>query len=133
MRTRPIEESDIPRLEELWKQKGFECNKPDFSLLNGEVLVDDSGVVRMAILDRPTTELYMFLDKSEWAAPGMKWSGFERLHEAERKNLAERGVEDSHVWVPRCARSFAHKLRKFFGWVNSSGPDGSWVGLTRQV
>lgn len=133
MHTRPIQPSDIPRLEELWEEKGFDCVKPDFARIGGTVLVDNDGTVRMAIADRRTTELYMFLDRGKWATPGMKWTQFERLHEAERVSLQERGYEDAHVWVPRCARSFAHKLRKFFGWVDSNGPDGTWAGLTRDV
>lgn len=133
MHTRPIQPSDIPRLEELWEQKGFECNKPDFAKLGGEVLVDDEGVIWMAIADRVTTELYMFIDNSKWAAPGMKWTLFERLHEAERQSLQARGYEDAHSWIPKRKRSFAHKLRKFFGWVDSSGPNRDWDGLTRLV
>ena len=133
MITRPIQHSDIPRLIELWEQKGFKCGTPDFTLLHGEVLVDDGGVIRMAIADRMTAEAYMFIDRSKWESPGMKFLLFGRLHEAARRSLLQRGITDIHSWVPRCARSFARKLGKFFGWVNSSGPDGSWTGLTRDL
>lgn len=133
MFTRDLEESDIPRLKELWKQKGFECRTPDFTKMKGTVLIDDEGIVREAALDRVTTELYFLVDHSKWATPGMKWTQFERLHEAERRSLEARGFEDVHAWIPTMARSFAHKMKKFFGWVNSSGPDNDWLGLTRDV
>lgn len=133
MITRAIQSSDIPRLKELWEQKGFKCGTPDFSALRGEVLVDDHGIVRMAIADRITAEAYMFIDRGKWESPGMKFMWFGRLHEAERRSLAQRGLTDVHSWVPPCWRSFARKLGKFFGWVNSSGPDGSWTGLTRDL
>lgn len=132
MTIREFRQSDIPRIEELWEQKGFECAKPDWEKIKGMVLVDDLDVVRETVLDRVTTELYFLVDHGDWAAPGMKWTQCERLHEAELKFLAERGFEDVHAWVPHLWRGFARKLRKFLGWVNSD-PDGTWIGMTRDV
>jgi hypothetical protein len=133
MMIREFEQGDIPQLERLWAEKGFECRQPDFSRMGGMVLVDEAGVIREAALDRITTEIYFLMDRSAWETPGMKWTQFERLHEAERRSLEQRGFEDVHAWVPRAWRSFARRLKRVFGWVNSNGPDGSWCGLTRDV
>jgi len=130
---RDLEQSDIPRLQELFSSQGFECNAPDWSKLKGQALVDADGVIRMVLADRPTVEEYMLIDKGNWATPGMKFELFQELHEAERVSLQQRGIEDCHIFVPPCARSFAHKLKKFLGWVNSLGPNGDWIALTRDV
>ncbi len=124
--------SDIPQVMALWEQKEFACRTPDFEKMAGMVLEVD-GAIREAALDRKTSELYFLMDKSNWETPGMKWTHFERLHEAERRSLEARGFEDVHAWVPPMWRSFARRLGRVCGWVNSSGPNRDWEGLTRDV
>lgn len=132
MKIRALEQSDIPRIQELFAQQSFEYVQPDWSKLQGQALVNDQGVICMVLADRLTVEMYMLADKGEWAAPGMKFELFQQLHEAERRNLRQRGIDDVHAWIPKCARSFARRLQKVMGWVHSSGPDG-WLGLTRNT
>jgi hypothetical protein len=125
--------SDIPRILELFAGKGFECTEPNWERMGGVALVNDEGIIRMVAADRKTVEEYFLIDQSDWATPGMKWHYFERLHEAERRSLLARGYEDVHAFIPPIWRSFARRLGKVFGWVNSLGPEGKWFAITRDL
>lgn len=125
--------SDVSRLKELFSQQNFEYTQPDWGRLRGKVLVDDNDVVVIALLDRPTVEMYALVDSREWATPGMKAANFEMLDRASRIDLRARGYEDQHCWVPPARKAFARRMQKFFGWVQSSDPADPWLGLVRKI
>lgn len=132
MTIREFRQSDIPRVEEIFRQQGFEYSKPDWEKMIGGVLEDETGVVRIALLNRPTVEAYALVDQGKWAAPGMKATQFERLDQMVIADLKRRGYTDEHCWTPPACRAFARRLQKFFGWGKSAGPD-NWLGLVREL
>lgn len=125
--------SDVPRLQEIFAAQNFEYGEPDWSAMCGKVLVDDGGIVQIALLARKTVEMYALVNSSPWAAPGMKATGFARLDEAVKLDLKQQGYTDQHCWVPPICKAFSRRLQRFFGWNNSNGPDGDWAGLSRHI
>lgn len=125
--------SDVPRLKEIFSQQIFEYGEPDWTQLWGKALVDDGGILRIALLSRKTVENYALVDSGKWAAPGMKATGFARLDEAVRIDLRQQGYKDQHCWIPPMCKAFSRRLQKLFGWNNSNGPKGDWAGLTRNI
>lgn len=125
--------SDVPRINEIFSQQSFEYMQPDWKAMTGQVLVDENGVVVLALLARPTVEMYAVMDSSEWATPGMKVEHFAELDRVEIKDLRMRGYTDSHCWVPPIMKAFANRIQKFYGWVKSSDPADPWLGLTRKI
>lgn len=107
--------------------------QPNWAALRGKVLVDENDTVLIALLDRPTVEMYALIDSAEWATPGMKAINFEQLDRAARRDLKARGYEDQHCWVPPACRAFARRMQRFFGWVKSSDPADPWLGLVRKI
>ena len=126
-------ESDVPRIREIIQGQKFSYQEPNWQKMFGKVFCDDSGTVQIFELSRPTVEMYSGIDSGDWATPGMKAASFEMLDHASRQELRARGYEDQHSWVPPLCRAFARRMQRYFGWVKSSGPDGSWLGLTRDV
>jgi len=132
MLVRAFEERDIERVKEIFAQQEFEYLEPDWERMIGGVIEDDTGVVRIALLNRPTVESYALVDRTAWATPGMKAKEFERLDRAVIKDLKGRGYTDQHAWVPPVCRAFLRRLYRYFGWVKSSG-DENWTGVVRHI
>jgi len=132
MTIRPIEAGDIPRVREIFSEQGINYEQPDWMKMIGGVLEDDNGVVRIALLNRPTVETYAVVDKSNWASPGMKATQFERLDHAVIEQLKALGYTDQHSWVPPICKAFKRRLMRFFGWTESAGPE-NWTGLVRYI
>jgi hypothetical protein len=119
-------------VQEIFSAQQFEYDEPAWAAMSGKVLEDESGKVQIALLARPTVEMYALVDSGKWAAPGMKITQFERLDDAVRVDLSQQGYTDQHCWIPPVCRGFMRRLQKYFGWVKSDGPEG-WTGLTRGV
>jgi len=132
MKIREFINSDIPRVKEIFSEQGIEYEQPDWGKMVGGVLEDDNGVVRIALLNRPTVEAYALVDKSKWAAPGMKATQFERLDRVVIEQLKGLGYTDQHAWVPPVCAAFLRRLMRFFGWIKSAGPD-NWTGIVRHI
>lgn len=129
MRIRPLESADYPRIQELFEQQGFKYSLPDRREFVAAMAVEDDGVV-MAILARPTVELYMLAD-ANWKTPAMRFEALRKIHESMRLELHGKGFRDVHVWVPPQKKSFVQRLKKSFGWVGDGSPE--WTCLTRST
>ncbi len=126
-------ESDVPGIRAIIRSQNFSYEEPNWKKMWGKVACDESGVVRIFELARPTVEMYSGIDSSDWATPGMKAANFEQLDYASRQDLRMRGYEDQHSWVPPFCRAFARRMQKYFGWVKSSDPAEPWLGLVRKI
>lgn len=125
MKLRAIESSDLGRLRELFAQQGFEYDFPDLRMMVGALALEDEGRIVQAVLARPTTELY-FLADSAWRTPQWRMHGLREIHEAMRRELAGKGFEDVHVWIPPQKKNFISRLMRSFGWTRPQ-----WTNLTR--
>lgn len=133
MKIRPLEQADIPRIQEIFSQQSFEYMQPDWKAMTGQVLEDEKGTVMLALLARPTVEMYALLDSSDWATPGMKVEHFAEVDRVEIKDLKMRGYVDQHCWIPPIMKAFAKRIQKFYGWFKSSDPADPWLGLVRKI
>ena len=110
---------DWQRLQEIFEAQGFDYTlPPESAFLESSTFVAD-GQIQMAILARPTVELYMLSDKG-WGTPGMRFLALRAVHEDMRKKLVARGIQDAHVWLPpEVERPFGSRLRRSFQWAPS--------------
>lgn len=118
-RVRECQESDLPRLREIFAKQGFEYDFPDLAaaqFVAKQVVVDDNDVVQMAVCARQTVELYMLAD-GEWSTPKWRFEALKAIHESMRKDLAAKGFEDAHLWLPpQLVKSFSRRLMRCFRW-----------------
>ena len=130
MKVRQAESADFPRIQQLFEQQGFAYQLPDRrEFVAGQVVEDEHGVV-MAILARPTVELYMLADPT-WKTPAMRFEALRKIHESMRLELRAKGFHYVHVWIPPQKKSFVQRLKKSFGWVGDGSPE--WTCLTRST
>lgn len=124
--------SDLPALHELYVEQGFEYSEPDWLKTIGSVLADENDVPLIALMGRPTVEMYALVKKGLWATPGIKAEYFKRLDLAVIQQLRAKGYEDQHSWIPPQCRAFVRRLMKELGWVRTDGKD-AFVGLMRWI
>jgi len=129
VKVRQCESADFPQLTRLFEEHGFSYVLPDRREFVAAQVIDDNGV-QMAILARPTVELYM-LSNPTWKTPQMRFEALSKLHESMRLELRSKGFRDVHVWVPPQKKSFVQRLKKSFGWTGDGSPE--WTCLTRST
>lgn len=128
MKVRDCEPSDLPRLQELFNQHGFEYDLPDLSRMLSAKVVESDGAIVQAILARTTVEVYMLGDQ-QWSTPALRFAALQKIHEAMRQELVIKGIEDVHCWLPpQVAKSFGRRLRHSFGWAKPL-----WEHMTRST
>lgn len=124
MITRKAEPRDFPVLQEIFRKQGFDYSLPDFGSTNiiaKRVLVDAHDVPVMGAIERVTTESFGFFDPG-WETPGWRLAGFKILHASMQRELREKGITDTHCWIPpEIEKSFGRRLKKF-GWVKTIWP-----------
>lgn len=123
--------SDIPRLEQLHKEAGFDYPFPklDKDFLPVPVIVDENNQVVMAIASMPCVEVFFFMDKN-WETPGMKMEAFRLIHEFARRELSRKGFVEVNAFLPpEIEKSFGRKLIKKFKWRKGLG----WPCFSRRL
>lgn len=130
MTVRPLKPEDIPQLQAIYEEMGFDYSFPD--LLSPEfvdvTVLEDGGRPIMAIASRKTVEAYLFMDKS-WGTPAWRQEGFMQVHLAAHKAIKALGFRDAHCWVPpQIVRSFGRRLERVFGWRKSA-----WDVFSREL
>lgn len=132
MTTRKYQRSDKPALEAIFKRMNMPYELPDLDSNNfiaRRVLVDAEGRPLMALGARVTTEMYMLIDPDWDETPGWKMVRFEQMHEAMRRELLEKGITDTHAWLPDDkARNFGRRMMRQFGWSRPL-----WTDFTRDL
>lgn len=115
MKVRQVESLDWPRLRQLFEAQGFDYELPSRDEFVAGHAIDDNGIP-MAILARPTVELYMLADPN-WKTPQWRFEALRKLHESLRLELRAKGFRDVHVWLPpQKEKSFGRRLMRSFGW-----------------
>lgn len=115
MNVRPLRQSDVPRLHELFLAQNIDYEFPPIEKLLVHVLVDDKDEPIMAVAARKTAELYLLCDPG-WRTPAWRWEALLKLHEAVRKELERQDYDDVHIWIPPQLKSFGKRLMRKLGW-----------------
>jgi hypothetical protein len=121
---------DLDALRQMHARQGFEYAFPDISdpiFVSRLVIEDESSRVVMASLARLTCEMYLLMDPKA-GSPQERYARLAELHRIGEADLAARGLDDAHAWLPpTIARRFGRRLEAF-GWV----PDNKWTPYCRQ-
>ncbi|SRR5713101_53220 len=117
MKIRHATAGDAKALKAIHAQMGLDYELPDLNKMAGRlVFEDDAGVVRMAILLRPTVEAYMLVDREDKVSARERWSRFLCMHKAAMQDAVSQGIEDAYAFLPpQLDRSFGRKLKRL-GW-----------------
>jgi hypothetical protein len=132
MKIREFRRADVPRLRELYRGQNLDYAEPDWTGMIGGVLVDENDVVQIALLARPTVEMYAVVSQENWATPGIKVQQFKRLDAAVVGQLRGCGYQDQHAFIPPQFRAFVRRLLCELGWVRTDG-EPKYVPLLRWI
>ena len=117
--------ADIEELKRLHAESGFPYTFPNLRdplFVSKLVLEGEDGGVEMAALARLTCEMYLLVNRNECDAR-RRWYDLLHLHVAGAAELAAKGLEDAHAWLPpTIARRFGRRLEAL-GWVR----DDAWT------
>lgn len=129
MKIRDFLETDESRIKELYEAQKFDYPLPEpKEFLEDLILTDDHNRPMMRIAALNMVELYLIVDP-DYETPGMRFEHFKLLHEAMRIRLQKQGVVGAHIFLPpQIKTSFARRLKKKLGWVQSN-----WTCLFRRV
>jgi len=126
MLVRPYTESDLEALRHMHASQGFDYPFPDLAdpiFVSKLVLEDDAGKNAMASLARLTCEMYLLVDREARVPPDRRWAQLLALHAAGERDLAARGLDDAHAWLPPpVAKRFGRRLGAL-GWQR----DDTWT------
>ena len=130
MSVRQYVASDLDHLRQMHAAQGFDYAFPDVTdpLFLSKLVVEDSGRPVMACLARLTCEIYLLVDR-EAGSPSERFRWLLDLHRAGEADLAARGLEDAHAWLPPpIAKRFGRRLEAF-GWIR----DDKWTPYCRHL
>ena len=120
MRSRPMEERDIPAIEAIHAVAAYKFPLPDLrsAMIEGaEVIVDQHDVPVLAAVAKRGVEIYLFCPPGGSIHPAVKIDGIRLLHESLRNTIVAKGYNEAYACVPpEIERSWGRKLRKLFGW-----------------
>jgi len=127
MRIRNYRPEDEPALKQMHAAQGFDYAFPDLAnplFVSKLVLEDDDGRSLMAALGRLSCEVYLLAEPKS-ASPGERFLQMLLMHEAGRRDLEARGLDDVTCWVPPgIEKSFGRRLERL-GWVRDPWPSYS--------
>lgn len=127
MRIRTFRPEDEPALKQMHAAQGFDYAFPDLAnplFVSKLVLEDDDGRPLMAALGRLSCEVYL-LAKPRAASPRERFLQMLLMHEAGRRDLEARGLDDATCWVPPpIEKAFGRRLERL-GWVRDPWPSYS--------
>ena len=118
--------ADLDALRRMHASQGFDYAFPNLAdpiFVSKLVVEDDTGKLAMASLARLTCEMYLLVDRGAGVAPAVRWSQLLALHSAGERDLAARGLDDAHAWLPPAiAKRFGRRLATL-GWQR----DDTWT------
>ena len=131
MKIREYTEADLDALRRMHARQGFDYDFPDIAdpiFVSKLVAEDDAGRVAMASLARVTCEMYLLADPQA-GTPRDRYARLLALHDAGRRDLLARGLDDAHAWLPPpIAKRFGRRLAAL-GWVR----DDAWTPYCRRL
>jgi hypothetical protein len=121
MRFRPLIDSDVPVLREMFERSGFEYTLPDLRgpLMESVIVVADENdqPVAAAAAER-IVQLFLFIKEDEHPAAKLHW--IKMLHEGLATELRTKGYHSCDAFLPpQVEKSFGRRLMRNFGWVRN--------------
>jgi hypothetical protein len=130
MSVRDLRDSDLPQLEAMHRQQGYDYPLPDFrdaEFVSKQVVVDEHDRPYMVLVARRTVELYLLCDPG-YGTPGLRWMAIKTLRDAMSGVLKALGFTDVHAWIPPAIeKSFTRRLKRM-GWTKAA-----WNCYARKV
>lgn len=121
MQVRPIKDSDLPALRQMYEASGFGYQFPDFKSGMFEaiaVVVDDNDKPIMVAAAERIVQLYLL--RGEIAHPAAALGAIRLLHEALRPALKAKGYREAEAFLPPAiAKNFGRRLMRSFGWLKN--------------
>jgi hypothetical protein len=122
---------DLAALKRMHERQGFDYAFPNIAdpIFVSKLVVEDgpAGVV-MASLARLTCEMYLLMDPEAGSARD-RYGRIVQLHRAGQTDLAARGLDDAHAWLPpRIAVRFGRRLEAL-GWIR----DDKWTPYCQRL
>jgi len=102
MHVRAYTPADLEALHRIHARQGFDYAFPNLAdpiFISKLVIDDDAGHPVCASLARITCETYLLADPDA-GTPRERYARLLTLHEAGRKDLLARGLDDAHAWLP---------------------------------
>jgi hypothetical protein len=123
--------SDLEIIKEIHNASGIDYSLPNLNsplFLVTKVLEID-GVVRAAVGSYVQVEIYLWLDKTNWADPEQKMAALKLLDKEVIEDVWLKGVDCAVLWLPPGMQRFGERLTKNLGfdkdrtgWVTYSKP-----------
>ena len=130
-RVRACTKADVEGLKRIHAESGFPYAFPNLSdpLFVSKLVIEDAdGRVKMAAMARLTCEMYLVVNRDERDAR-QRWRDLLALHVAGAADIAGKGLEDAHAWLPPAiAKRFGRRLETL-GWVR----DDTWTPYCRRL
>lgn len=83
-------------------------------------VLEVDGAVRMALGSWIQVELYLWIDKGDWATPEFKHHAIDAIKNSVFKDLWLKGIEHATLWLPPQFKRFGKRLEKDFGFTCTS-------------
>lgn len=119
---RPYKDGDLPHLQRVYSESGFDFPFPDLSSpLVGhlQVCVDDEDVPLMAACVKMVPEVILLCPRGAMH-PVVKMQGIGLIHNAMRKSLEADGHDEAFCFVPpEIEKSYGNHLQRKFGWART--------------
>lgn len=114
---------DLKYLVAMHQQQGIDYELPNLNdgMFFSKLVAEADGQPQMAILSRWTTEEYLLMNP-HYGTPQKRWELFRELHDYTEQDVAKKGFEDAHCWIPPVlAKRFARRLESL-GWFKEPWP-----------
>ena len=123
MRTRAMEERDVPVVAEIIKATGYGFKWPELDspmMIAMDVVVDDSDTPIMAAGAVRTAELFLACSPGGAVHPFVKMEAMRALHQSLRDKLVPKGYTEAFAFIPpEIEKSHGRHLKKIFGWLDT--------------
>lgn len=128
MEIRDYKPEDFEDVKRIHKENRLAYPLPDINDKDGNKLplwivakvIEHEGKVRMVLGAWVQVELYLWIDKSEWANPLMKHLCIDMIKKSTFKDLWLKGIDHAVLWLPPQFKRFGKRLENEFGFTCTS-------------
>jgi len=134
---RDYTKDDFEAIRAIHESTGINYKMPDINqpVFLVKKVAEKDGVVRAALGAYIQVELYLWLDKSEWASPQEKFDTIKALEEETMKAAWFEGVDCAVLYLPPGMERFGERLiakaeEGGFGWER---PREGWLAFSKST
>ena len=127
---RDYQKSDFSAVKAMHESSGIDYKMPNVSapIFLVKKVIEVDGVVRAAGAAYIQVELYLWLDKSDWADPDQKLAAIKTLDQEVILDTWLQGVDQAVLWLPPGLGRFGERLTKQLGFEKDR--DG-WITYSK--